>query len=81
MISRQDALNAKEGMERYKNQDMQLRVSSLPFLTALDHQSLLKRCARLDGVLVLAHAIAAIIQVASASFPYTSSLMPIASGC
>ena len=27
MISRQDAINAKEGMERYKNQEMQLRVS------------------------------------------------------
>ena len=27
MVTRQDAIVAKEGMERYKNQDMQLRVS------------------------------------------------------
>lgn len=28
MINRQDAVNAREGMEQYKSGDMQLRVSN-----------------------------------------------------
>lgn len=30
MLNRTDAMSAKEGMERYKSADMQLRVSSYP---------------------------------------------------
>ena len=38
MVSRKDAISAKEGMERYRGQDMQLRVSSIASIPALDVQ-------------------------------------------
>ena len=69
MISRADALAAKDGMENYRPPDMQLRVSSE---NSDPHLLLPCPCAdhlRHAGVLALGLATVATIKPASVSFP------------
>lgn len=77
MLTRADAMQAKDGMERYKSQEMQLRVSpDEPVLW-----NLLTIFHRLGGALGLGLATAATIRLASVSFPSTDSPTPIVNGC
>ena len=77
MICRKDAVAAKEGMERYRGQDMQLRVSL--YHTVCESNLMMHN--RPDGASGSDLAIAAIIQAVSASFPFKSSLTLTANGC
>ena len=66
MLTRQDSMRAKEGMERYKSPDMQLRVSEIypidvrPYFLASTNSNTDYHSIRLVGALVSDHAIAAI---------------------
>lgn len=53
MISRSDAVTAKEGMERYKSAEMQLRVSLSSLFSSLPRDS----CRAFDAVPVLTYII------------------------
>ena len=77
MISRADATAAKEAMEKNRTPDSQLRVS---FLISSSFAHIVTPN-RLDGVLDLAHVIAATTQLVSASFPLASLQMQTANGC
>ncbi len=80
MISRADALTAKEAMEKNRTPDSQLRVSlPLPYFVLMHHANGIAN--RPDGVLGLGHVIAVTIPQVSASFLSASSLMQTESGC
>ena len=87
MISRNDAMAAKDGMERYRSAEMQLRVSLLSFFPSLrskyffDFALAELHNQRLAGVSALGPVIAATTKLASASFLSIASLMQIANGC
>ena len=72
MLTRTDAMAAKEGMERYKSTEMQLRVSELfaaIFPLGPTSSYLLTNSARPDGEWVLDLAIAATTRPASVLSP------------
>jgi RNA recognition motif-containing protein len=79
MISRADAVTAKEAMEKNRSPDSQLRVRSvIVFFCSITYMLIFNRH---DGALDLAHAIAVTTKLASASFPSASLLMRTESGC
>lgn len=78
MITRQDAVNAREGMESYKSGDMQLRVS---FCERVD---VFRRCSdiiRPDGVSDSVHETVVTIRQASVSYQSSDLRKQIVSGC
>jgi len=77
MISRADAIAAKEAMEKNRTPDSQLRVS---FIVSSSFAHRLTP-SRPDGVLDVAHVIVATTPPVSASFRSASSQMQTASGC
>ena len=73
MVTRDEAMAAKDGMEHYKSTDMQLRVRLLARSTSFHvFESWLTYKLRLDGVSVLALVTVAIIRLVSASFPLSA---------
>lgn len=78
MISRQDAVSARDGMESYKSGDMQLRVSFCYEFAVF------RKCSdiiRLDGVSDLVHATVVTIRQASVSSQSSDLRKQIVSGC
>lgn len=68
MINRQDAVNAREGMEQYKSGDMQLRVSVFLFFSlCILFLASADKSTRHVGVLVLDHVTAATTRPVSVS--------------
>ena len=78
MISRQDAIAAKDAMEKNRAPDSQLRVSSVVHVCLFLGQLLILD--RRDGVLDLVHVNAATTRPVSALFQLANSLMLIGSG-
>ena len=79
MISRADAVTAKEAMEKNRSPDSQLRVRSVnSYFCSITYMLTFNRH---DGELDLAHVIAVTTKLVSALFPSASSLMRIESGC
>ncbi len=83
MLTRTDAMAAKEGMERYKSTEMQLRVSILSILRNINpfSNNLLTLFCRHAGGLALDLATAATIRPALASYLLTDLPTQIANGC
>ena len=80
MLTRDDAVRAKEGMERYRSQEMQLRVSFLHPDFWLCYNSSTYLCSRPGGVLASAPVIAATTRLVSASSQLADSPTRIANG-
>jgi hypothetical protein len=78
MITRKDSQAAKDGMERNRTPDSQLRVGHLSFPTPIAVANLPYRQ---DGVLVSDHAIAVITKLVLASSQLIDSPMQTESGC
>ena len=73
MLTRSEAMIAKEGMERYKSSEMQLRVCPSPFASRFPATfRLTNRFLRLDGAWALGHEIAVTTRRASASSQLTA---------